>query len=715
MRCNRLLRGIVPLLLAFLALPPLFGQQETRLPVRRLALVIGANDGGSERIELRYAVSDAMRFASVMEELGGVDPRDSYVILDPQSEDIDATAEAIRREVSDARNGARRVEFLLYYSGHSDEQGLLIGEEVYTYRRLREQITHVDADVSIAVLDSCNSGSFTRLKGGRRSQPFLLNDSSDLKGHAFLTSSSDDEASQESDRIRASFFTHYLVSGLLGAADSSGDRRVTLNEVYQYAFDETLARTSGTFAGPQHPSYNIQLTGAGDLVLTDLSSYESAIHFPREIAGRIYVHDAVDRRLVAEASKREGSELTLAVPPNTYVVDLQRGAQILRASTPVSRGRTVSLNAGAFQAVPFERTTLRGGGEQGESDVAATPGAGPEGSEFSWSDGWWYFSDGATHHLPLTLGVVPGVRLWPREPVPTEGEVVEHLSVHLLVGEAGRVDGIMLSPLVNLSTASLRGYQGSYIGNMVRGSVWGFQHAGVYNLVDGGMNGVQLAGVFNILDDGIIGGQAAGAFNMAGGTVRGVQAATVFNLANRFDGLQAGTVNIAGSGRGLQAGVINISRSLDGVPLGLINVISDGIISPGLWFDEQETLWTSLQLGNENLYTLYSFGFPRNALENQDGVTSSIGLGTRIWDGTFILDVDLSARYDGVCEALFPSARGVLGLRLFEHLIPYIGYTVDMELPETDMRSERFHSGDWAYLFGERVKAYPQLILGVNF
>lgn len=713
-------------------------QQEARLPVRRFAMVIGANDGGAERIQLRYAVSDAQRFAGVMEEIGGVNPRDSYLILDPEPRQIEETTAAIRREVARARSGARRVEFLLYYSGHSDEQGLLLGENVYSYASLREQIDIVDADVSIAVLDSCSSGSFTRLKGGRRSQPFLLNDSSELQGHAFLTSSSDDEASQESDRIRASFFTHYLVSGLLGAADSSGDRRVTLNEVYQYAFDETLSRTTGTFAGPQHPSYNIQLSGAGDLVLTDLTNYESAIRFGPEISGRLYVQDAVAGRLVAEASKRVGSELTLAVPPNTYVVDLQSGTEIFRASTPVSRGRTVFLGRGEFQPVAFERTALRGGTPAGAAaagaaaekeggsatesvptggsrGTAASPGAGEIGSSFDRPGSWWYFSDGSTYHVPVSLSLVPGVRLLPREEPPAEEEIVEHISLGLLIGQAERVDGVMLSTLVNIGRDSLRGYQGAYIGNLVRGSVWGVQQAGLFNMVDGGMNGVQAGGIFNMLDDGIIGVQAAGVFNMAGGEVQGVQAAGVFNQASRFEGVQLGVANIASSGTGLQAGVINIAGSLDGVPLGLINVIGDGIISPGFWLDRADTIWASLQLGTENLYTIYSVGFPEDARQDQEEIVGAIGLGTRIWNGTFILDADVSARYDGLAEVVFPSARTIIGLRLFEHLIPYAGFSFDMELTETGERSPRFHTGDPAYLFGDRVKVYPQFIFGVNF
>ena len=73
--------------------------------------------------------------------------------------------------------------------------------------------------------------------------------SSDMRGHAFLTSSAADERAQESDRIAASYFTYYLVSGLRGAADINPDKRVTLQEAYQFASQETLARTERSQAG----------------------------------------------------------------------------------------------------------------------------------------------------------------------------------------------------------------------------------------------------------------------------------------------------------------------------------------------------------------------------------------------------------------------------------------------------------------------------------
>ena len=63
-------------------------------------------------------------------------------------------------------------------------------------------------------------------------------------GEALLTSSAADENALESKEIRGSFFSHHLVSGLRGAADSSGDGQVTLAEASSKAI-ENIARAVG--------------------------------------------------------------------------------------------------------------------------------------------------------------------------------------------------------------------------------------------------------------------------------------------------------------------------------------------------------------------------------------------------------------------------------------------------------------------------------------
>ena len=234
---SSLLRLLLVILLSLAALPA--AAEEGAAPLRRFALIAGANDGGEGRVRLRYAVSDATAVAKVLTELGGLAEEDRVVLVEPTpSALLDGFAQL--RERMGASAGEGRTELLVYYSGHSDEAGLLLGGERVGYAELRRSIDAMPADVRIAILDSCASGAITRAKGGTMRAPFLVDASGGVKGHAFLTSASADEAAQESDSIGGSFFTHYLVSGMRGAADSTRDGRVTLNEAYHFAFASTL-------------------------------------------------------------------------------------------------------------------------------------------------------------------------------------------------------------------------------------------------------------------------------------------------------------------------------------------------------------------------------------------------------------------------------------------------------------------------------------------
>jgi hypothetical protein len=342
-------------------------------PLERFTLVVGANDGGSDRPRLQYAVTDAERFARVMVELGGVRSENEVVLRDPQVSTLVAALDALATRLVEARRrgvaAGGRTEFFLYYSGHADEKGLLLGEDRLSYRSLRDRLDTMEADVRIAVLDACASGAFTRLKGGKSRPPFLVDDSAAMRGHAFLTSSSETEAAQESDRIGASFFTHYLVSGFRGAADVSGDGRITLNEAYQFAFAETLGRTVDTKGGAQHPSYDINLTGAGDVVITDVRQTTARLVLGEDLEGRFFIRNAA-QALVVELYKPRGRVVEIGVEPGAYDVRVEREKAALLARTTVADGARVVLGAAQFGATALEPTRRRGNGDLPRFSVA---------------------------------------------------------------------------------------------------------------------------------------------------------------------------------------------------------------------------------------------------------------------------------------------------------------------------------------------------------
>jgi Caspase domain len=353
--------AFVVVLCATAVLVPAVGHADA--PLQRYTLIVGANFGGADRPVLKYGISDAERFARVMVELGGVSPEHNTVLRQPKLRELLDGLDLLTRRVTEAARlagpGVARTEVLVYYSGHADEKGLLLGEDRYSYSSLRDRLDQIPADVRIAVLDACASGAFTRSKGGRARPPFLVDQSTSMRGHAFLTSSAATEVAQESDRIRASYFTHYLVSGLRGAADLSGDGRITLNEAYQFAFSETLGRTVDSKGGVQHPSYDINMSGTGDVVMTDVRQLSATLVLSENMEGRFFVRNAA-QELIVEVYKPYGRSIALGVEPGAYEVRVEQEKAALLAKVSVAHDSQVVIDRSQFAAARVEPTQTRG-------------------------------------------------------------------------------------------------------------------------------------------------------------------------------------------------------------------------------------------------------------------------------------------------------------------------------------------------------------------
>jgi hypothetical protein len=353
-KTTRISAAMFLIVMIFLAMTPADAKT-----IRRFAVIVGANNGGPDRVRLKYAVSDADAMMNVLKSIGGVSDSDGLLLTDPDRRNFISAMNRVRNEILANRQKNERIEFIFYYSGHSDEEALLLGREKIYYRELKESIKNIPADVRIAILDSCSSGAFTRIKGGKFRPPFVLDSSFNMKGDAFMTSSSMNEASQESDAIRGSFFTHYLIIGLRGAADMILDGRITLNEAYQYAYNETLIRTEKTLGGAQHPSYDIQMSGTGDVVITDIKRKTSGILLDKKIAGKIFIHSS-DNTLIAELNKPYGREMTVALAEGKYKLTSHTGDGIFEADINIPEGKQNILALGDMTQTKGEETVLRG-------------------------------------------------------------------------------------------------------------------------------------------------------------------------------------------------------------------------------------------------------------------------------------------------------------------------------------------------------------------
>ena len=404
-------------------------------PLRRFALLIGTNDGGPTRVRLRYAATDARAMAKVLTSLGGVQPTDLLVVEEPDVAALRkafATMDGWLDRAKAAGGQGARTEVVVYYSGHSDEKGLLPAGQLLKYDELRALVRQLDADVRIAVLDSCASGALIRTKGGKRRPAFLVDESNQVKGQAILTSSSADELAQESDGLGGSFFTHHLVTGLRGAADTSGDGRVTLSEVYQYAFHETLRRTEGTRAGAQHANYAIDMSGTGDVVITDLAGSGARLRLERGVNGRVLIRKAGTTQLVAEISKAAGRTVEVGLEPGPYDLTIPSGVRTLSARVDVSATGVTKVRKTAFTTRVAEVNRVRGG-EAGVKAKEKVPEPGSDGGLHVGVEVW------ASDTAPINVGVRLGSGAF-RGLIAAGYDPVHDRRVHLGGALGGRID-----------------------------------------------------------------------------------------------------------------------------------------------------------------------------------------------------------------------------------------------------------------------------------
>ena len=338
----------------------------TSAPAPQTWLVsVGNNLGRSDEPELRYAESDAERFASVMRQLGRVAPEQELVLRGGDASGFRKALLKTNAQIRRQANGPTRA-LVVYYSGHADAVGLHMGDTTMSYDELRTIVESSPAKVRVLIVDSCRSGGITQVKGVRPAEPFAirLEDRIDIEGFAVITSSAGSEDSQESDNLRASFFTHHLINALRGAADRNQDGRVTLQEAYSYAYQETI-RSSGRTLQLQHPTYAYDLKGKGDFVLTHLAEGHGRFG-TLTIAdpGTYLIYENEPQGLLsAEISVRdEGANLLLS--PGRYFVQRRARSNYREYSAVVSRNETTRLSDLGYREIEYSRLLRKGGGDR---------------------------------------------------------------------------------------------------------------------------------------------------------------------------------------------------------------------------------------------------------------------------------------------------------------------------------------------------------------
>ncbi len=207
--------------------------------VRTWAVIIGVSAYKHMPV-LRYSDDDAYRmYAFLKSPEGGALPESQIKVLI----DEDATRKKILQTLQEIFYQADENDMILmYYSGH----GLKGSFIPIDYDGYNNTISHSElfrifekskAKYKVCYADACYAGSMTAMKSPPSQSswthypPSLENTQ---KGVALLLSSKAEEYSLEDKGLRQGVFTHYLIRGLRGEADTDRDKYVTIQELYRF-------------------------------------------------------------------------------------------------------------------------------------------------------------------------------------------------------------------------------------------------------------------------------------------------------------------------------------------------------------------------------------------------------------------------------------------------------------------------------------------------
>jgi len=235
------------------------------------AVVIGINDYPNIR-KLKYAVNDAKAFHELLISHNKI-PEENVTLLIGQKASLTNIRSSLGTKL---KNKAGKEDMvIIYFAGHGaterdvmspDGDGLekyLLPynadlKDLYSSALPMREISHIfhriRSERIIFIADSCYSGA----SGGRTvSFSEVRANISDAfldriiggKGTIILTASGANEVSVENEEFRHGVFTHYLLEGLKGKADTDKDSLITVDEIYKYVSDRVPKATGQE----QHP------------------------------------------------------------------------------------------------------------------------------------------------------------------------------------------------------------------------------------------------------------------------------------------------------------------------------------------------------------------------------------------------------------------------------------------------------------------------------
>lgn len=200
---------------------------------------------------LRYTDDDAYQVYAFLKSIegGALSDQQVKVLIDER-----ATRANILAAMEDTYRKADENDLILFYfSGHGlpgaflpiDYDGVANALE---HTEVHKALGQSRSRHKLVIADACHSGSLASRGGvadNRRALEEYYGALTDASAStALMMSSRGEEISMEDGGLRSGVFSHYLIKGLKGEADSNRDQLVSVKELFDYVYREVRGYTS---------------------------------------------------------------------------------------------------------------------------------------------------------------------------------------------------------------------------------------------------------------------------------------------------------------------------------------------------------------------------------------------------------------------------------------------------------------------------------------
>jgi len=329
----------------------------------RVGIFVGNDIGFGEDEPLAHAEREARDMARLFQEMGDLDRERTVIVTGAKAPEV---RDALFRTEAQIREIAAKgddVLVIFYYSGHASRDGLHMSGTLLPMPAVRGWLERSSAQVRIAFLDACESGTLARTRGASPVDVIdvTVDDALTSSGLAVVTSTGPLSVARESDAYGGGVFSRALLTGLRGSADVDADGRITLEEAYEYSFETTVADTFAGSSAVQRPEYRFELEGAGEVVLTRIPSRAAGLVLPAELEGTYTIVSVGTGLVVGRVEKKPGEERRMALPAGRYLVRKVRREDVLLAEVDLVWGGDRMVDDRQMTTVDLGDPLARGG------------------------------------------------------------------------------------------------------------------------------------------------------------------------------------------------------------------------------------------------------------------------------------------------------------------------------------------------------------------